>query len=102
MTIRTLTLVVALVAIVAFIALNWSAIVTKTPPSLGVATVRAPLGTVMPGLSTLFASLFLVFVIYSKTSGFFKERHHLREIRSTRDACYHMDRSRSTKSKRRN
>lgn len=83
MKLRTLALIIALCAIVAFIVLNWSAVMTPTTLSLGVATVQAPLGVVMLGLLTLFTALFLVFVIYSKTSGLFKDRHHSRELRAT-------------------
>jgi hypothetical protein len=85
MKIRTLLPVIALLAIAAFVALNWSAIMMQTTISLGVGTIRAPLGSVLLGLLTLFTALFLAFVIYSKTSGFFKDRHHAQEMQVTKD-----------------
>ncbi|MGB5107135.1 MAG: LapA family protein [Candidatus Zixiibacteriota bacterium] len=82
---RTITLTNALFVMVAFIALNWIAIMIPATLSLGVATVQAPLGAVILGLLTLFTALFLAFVIYAKKSGFVNERHHSREMRVTRE-----------------
>lgn len=71
---RTLLLLLALGAIAAFTALNWSAFMTPTPLSLGVAGVQAPLGLVMLGLVAFLAALFLVFVVYLQTSGLMEDR----------------------------
>lgn len=83
MKIRTLLMVIALFAIAAFIALNWSAITTPTSLSLGVATIQAPLGFLLLAVLVLFTVLFVVFVVHSRTSGFFKERDHSREMKAT-------------------
>jgi hypothetical protein len=96
MKIRTLLLVIVLVAIATFVALNWSAFMTPTTLSLGVAAIQAPLGVVMLGLLVLFTALFLVFVIYSKTSGFFKERLHAREMHATQELADNAETSRFT------
>jgi len=93
---HTLLLVIALVAIAAFVALNWSTIMMSTTLSLGVATIQAPLGFVLLGLLTLFTAVFLVFVIYSRTSGFFKERHHTREMQATQELADNAATSRFT------
>ena len=69
MKIRTFLIVIGLIAIAAFVALNWSGITTPTTLSLGVVTVQAPLGFLMLALLALFTLLFLAFVVYSKTSG---------------------------------
>lgn len=89
-------MVIALIAIAAFVALNWSAITMSTTISLGVATIQAPLGFLMLALLVLFTVLFLVFVIYSKTSGLFKERHHSREMQATQELADNAETSRFT------
>jgi uncharacterized membrane protein len=96
MKIRTFLLVLGLIAIAAFVALNWSAITTPTTLSLGVATVQAPLGFLMLALLTLFTALFLAFVLYSRASGFFQERHHSREMQATQELADNAETSRFT------
>jgi hypothetical protein len=96
MKIRTLSIVVALFAIGAFVALNWSAITMSTTLSLGVTTIEAPLGFVMLALLTLFTVLFIAFVVYSRTSGFFKERNHSREMKETQELADNAETSRFT------
>ena len=89
-------MVIALFAIAAFIALNWSAITMSTTLSLGVASIQAPLGFLMLALLVLFTVLFLVFVIYSKTSVFFKDRHHSQEMQATQELADNAETSRFT------
>ena len=96
MKIRTFFLLIGLVAVAAFVALNWSAIMTPTTLSLGVATVQAPLGFLMLTLLSLFSLLFLVFFIYSRTAGLFKERHHSREMQATQELADKSETSRFT------
>ncbi len=96
MKIRTFLIVIGLIAITAFVALNWSAIMTTTTLSLGVASVQAPLGFLMLALLSLFSLLFLVFFIYSKTSGFFKERQHSKEMQATQELADNSETSRFT------
>ena len=85
MKIRTLLIAIAVFAIAAFVALNWSAITMSTALSLGVTTIQAPLGFVLLTLLALFTVLFIAFVVYSRTSGFFKERNHSREMKETQE-----------------
>ena len=96
MKIRTFLLVIGLTVIVAFVALNWSAIMTSTTLSLGVATVQAPLGFLMLTLLSLFSLLFLAFFIYSRTSGLFKERQHSKEMQATQELADNSETSRIT------
>jgi len=96
MKIRTFLLVIGLIAIAAFVALNWSAITTPTTLSLGIATIQAPLGLLMLALLTLFTGLFLAFVLYSRTSGLFQERHHSREMQATQELADNAETSRFT------
>jgi uncharacterized membrane protein len=96
MKIRTFFLLIGLVAVAAFVALNWSAIMTPTTLSLGVATVQAPLGFLMLALLSLFSLLFLAFFIYSRTSGLFKERKHSKEMQATQELADNAETSRFT------
>ncbi|MGD8922182.1 MAG: LapA family protein [Candidatus Zixiibacteriota bacterium] len=96
MKIRTLLMVIAVFAIAAFIALNWSAITMSTTLSLGVTNIEAPLGFLMLALLALFTVLFIVFVVYSRTSGFFKERNHSREMKETQELADNAETSRFT------
>ena len=89
-------MVIALAAIAAFAALNWEAITMSTSLSMGVATVQAPIGFLLLALLTVFILLFIVFVVYSRTSGFFKERDHSREMKATQKLADNAETSRFT------
>lgn len=96
MKIRTFFLVIGLIAIAAFVALNWSAIMTPTTLSLGVAVVQAPLGLLMLALLTLFTASFLAFVLYSRATGYYKERHHSQKMQATQELADNSEASRFT------
>jgi hypothetical protein len=63
MQIRTFLFVIILGAIAALAALNWEAFNMPTDLWLVVATVRAPLGLVMLGLTALLSAFFLALFI---------------------------------------
>jgi hypothetical protein len=86
MKIRTLFLLLVLVAIAAFVMLNWNAFMTPTTISLGVAVVQAPLGLVMLGL--------LVFL--SQTSALFERRRREKELQAHRELADKAETSRFT------
>ncbi len=94
MKIWTFILVIVLLAIAAFVGLNWNAIIAPTTLSLGVAVIQAPLGFVMLALSVFFVAAYFIFAIYSKTSGFFKERDHAREMHAAQELTDHAETSR--------
>ncbi len=96
MKIRTLLLLIIVVAIAAFIALNWSALMMQTTLSLAFTTVQAPLGLVMLGLLILLAALSLVFVIYLQTSFLLEARHQSRELQASRELANQAESSRFT------
>ena len=96
MKVRTLLLLLTLVAIAVFTALNWSAFMTPTTLSLGVANVQAPLGLVMLGLVAFLAALFLVFVVYLQTSVLLEARRHARELQANRELADQAEASRFT------
>lgn len=96
MKMRTLFLLLILVTIAAFTALNWSAFMTPTTISLGIAMVQAPLGLVMLGLVAFLTALFLVFVVYLQTSVLLETRQHAREMQANRELAGQAETSRFT------
>lgn len=96
MKIRTLLLLIALGLITVFAALNWSAFMTPTTLSLGVAEAQAPLGLVMLGLLAFLLAVFLVFVVYLQTSVLFDARRNARELQASRELADQAEASRFT------
>jgi hypothetical protein len=96
MKIRTLLMLVVLVLVAGFVALNWTAFMTPTTLSLGLAEIQAPLGMVMLGLLLALTAMFLAFVVYLQTSVLFDARHHARELRTNRELADKAEASRFT------
>ena len=96
MKIRTLFLLIVLVAIGAFAALNWNAFMTPTTLSLGFVVVQAPLGLVMLALLAFLTALFLVFVVYLQASVLLDARRHARELQANRELADQAESSRLT------
>lgn len=86
MKVRTLFLLIVLIVIASFAALNWSAFLAPATLSLGVANIEAPLGLVMLGMTGFLVVLFLVFVVYLQTSLLFDARRNARELQ----ACHEL------------
>jgi len=77
---RTLILVVFILLIAAFVALNFEEILRPSPLNLGVTSVQAPVGLVLLGIVTLVTLVFLVVLVFNQTT-------HLMEVRQiTREA----------------
>jgi len=91
-----LLLLIVVAAVAAFVALNWSAFLTPTTLSLGVAGVQAPLGLVMLGLLAFLAVLFLVFVVYLQTSFLLEARRNAKELQANRELAEQAEVSRLT------
>ena len=96
MKVRTLLLLLTVVAIAVFTALNWNAIMAPATLSLGGANVQAALGLVMLGLVAFLAALFLVFVVYLQTSVLLEARRHARELQANRELADQAEASRFT------
>ena len=96
MKIRTLFLLIVLVAIGAFAALNWNAFMAPTTLSLGFVVVQAPLGLVMLALLAFLTALFLVFVVYVQASVLLDARRHARELQANRELADQAEASRFT------
>lgn len=96
MRIRTLLLLLVLVAVAAFSTLNWNEFVTPTKLSLGLTTVQAPLGLILLGLLIFLTAFFLVFVLYMQSTVLLDTRRHTRELQTNRDLADKAEASRFT------
>ncbi len=100
MKVSTLFLVVVLVVIGLFAALNWGVFMAPTTLSLGVASIEAPLGLVMLGFLAVLTALFLMFVVYVQASVVVETRRHARELKANRDLADQAEASRFTELRR--
>lgn len=96
MKLNSLLLLLVLVAIAAFSALNWGVFLSPTELSLGYTTVNMPLGLIMLGLLVVVATLFLAFVVYLQGSVLFEARRHSRELQASRALADQAEASRFT------
>lgn len=96
MNLRSVAIVLALVALVGFAALNWTAIMTPTELSLGFAQVQAPLGVVMLGISALLCALFIVYLLFQQTGALLESRRYAKEMKAQRELADRAEASRFT------
>jgi len=93
---RTLLLLLVLLAIVLFAALNWTVFTTPATLSLLVATVEAPLGVIMLGLLVLLTVLFIIFAGYMQTSTLLEARQQTKALEAQRKLADQAEASRIT------
>lgn len=93
---RTLFLILVLVAIGSFSALNWNAFLTPTSLNLGLAEVQAPLGLIMLGALVMVAAVFMVYILYLQTTVLLDTRQHTKELQSNRKLADQAEASRFT------
>ncbi|MDP1999933.1 MAG: LapA family protein [Rhodoferax sp.] len=93
---RTLFLILVLVAIGGFSALNWNAFLTPTSLNLGLAEVQAPLGLIMLGALVMVAAVFMVYILYLQTTVLLDTRQHTKELQSNRKLADQAEASRFT------
>jgi uncharacterized integral membrane protein len=84
MKVRTLILLLVLLAIVLFVALNWPLIIAPATLSLLVTTVEAPLGLIMLGMLVLLTGAFVVFAGFHQTSILLEARQQAKELQAQR------------------
>jgi uncharacterized integral membrane protein len=94
MYLRTLLILVAILAIGVFASVNWSAFTAPTTLSLIVATVEAPLGLILLGFIVILTLLFLVYLIYLQSSVLLEWRRHARELEGQRELAEEAEASR--------
>jgi uncharacterized integral membrane protein len=96
MHVRTLIVVVLLVLVALFAALNWSAFTASTTLSLGFVTIEGPLGLIMLFIVGLLTAVFLVYVVYLQTSFLMQGRRNARELQAQRELAEQAEVSRFT------
>ncbi|HEY7241196.1 MAG TPA: LapA family protein [Burkholderiales bacterium] len=96
MRIRTLVVVVLLLLVALFAALNWAAFTTPTALWLGVATVHAPLGLILLSMIVFLAVVFLGYVVYLQTTFLMEARRGARELQAQRSLADEAEASRFT------
>ena len=96
MRIGTILLLLVLAATAGFVMLNWDAVLAPADLSIGVTTVKMPLGLVMLGLMALITALFLILVVWLQTSVLLETRRQSREIKASRELADQAEASRFT------
>jgi uncharacterized integral membrane protein len=96
MPLRTVVILVVLVLVTVFTALNWSAFMAPTTLSLGVAHVQAPLGLIMLALMAILTALFLTYLVYVQTTVLLESRRHAKELQAQRELADQAEASRFT------
>lgn len=81
---RTALLLIVLVGVGVFAALNWSVFTTPTPLSLGFRHVDAPLGLVLLAVIAGLTLLYLVLLVWLQTSALLEARRSARELLAQR------------------
>ena len=94
MYLRTLLIIVVLVALALFAAVNWGAFTTQTTLSLIFATVEAPLGLILLVVTGVLTLLFLIYLVYSQSSSLMESRRHARELQLQREIAENAEGSR--------
>ena len=96
MHVRTLIISITILAIAALAALNWAALSAPASVSLGVASIEAPLGLIMLGLTTLLGAVVLADVFYLHSSVMLEARRHNKEMTAQRELADKAEASRFT------
>jgi uncharacterized membrane protein YgaE (UPF0421/DUF939 family) len=89
-------LLIVLVALVIFAALNWQAIITPIPLSLLFTNAEAPLGLILLAVTGLLTLLFLGFVVYMQSSTLMIRKRLNRELEEQRKLADNAEASRFT------
>ena len=85
MNVRSGLVIVVLVLIGVFSALNWSVLMAPTDLSLGFATAKAPLGLIMLGLIVLLAAVFLIYIVVLQAGMMSESRRVSKELKAQRE-----------------
>ncbi len=81
---RAVLLVVAILLIAAFAALNWSEVIRPAPLLFGPVVMDAPLGAILLGLLALAVIAFALTAGAIRTSALLESRHHTKELEAQR------------------
>jgi len=93
---RLVILVVAILAVAGFAALNWSEFLRTTPLSFGLVVMEAPLGLIMLAILTITALGFIVANATAQTQLLVESRQHAKALQAQRDLADKAEASRFT------
>ena len=93
---RTIFLIIAIVLVAAFAALNIDEFTRSSVLSLGFTTIRVPLGLVMLLLLVATMLVFLATTLYIQTSNLLESRQHTKELDAQRELADKAEASRFT------
>jgi uncharacterized integral membrane protein len=93
---RFILLVVAILLIAGFAALNWSEVIRPSPLLFGPVVADAPLGAILLGLLALAVVVFALSAASLRTSTLLESRHHYKELEAQRTLADKAEASRFT------
>ncbi len=93
---RSLLLILLIVLIATFVALNFEEILRPTPVNLGLSTVQAPMGLVLVGLLAAVLLIFLLALLYFQTAHVMEVRRINRDVAEQRQLADKAEASRFT------
>ena len=93
---RLVVLVVAILAVAGFAALNWSEFLRPTPLSFGLTVSEAPLGLILLGLLAITLVAFLISSATQQTAYLIEARDHAKAMQVQRDLADKAEASRFT------
>lgn len=96
MKIRTLLLILFILLVAGFVALNFAQILQPTALSFGFTEVQAPLGLVLLGMLALVLIVFLAALVYQQTTHMMEVRRVTREAAEQRNLADKAEASRFT------
>jgi hypothetical protein len=93
---RVILLVVAILLVAGFAAMNWDEFTRTAPLSFGTTVQYAPLGLIMLGLLAVLLLAFVISAAMHRTQTLVETRHHYREMEAQRDLAEKAEASRFT------
>ena len=93
---RVLILVIAILAVAGFVALNWSEFLRTSPLSFGGTVTEAPLGLIMLAFLSVAVVAFLMTGAMHRTQTLIESHHHLKDLTHQRDLADRAEASRFT------
>ena len=93
---RVISLLIAILAVAGFAALNWSEILRPAPLSFGAVVADAPLGLILLGLLVLALAAFMVTGAMHRTQTLVETRHHYKSLEAQRELADKAEASRFT------
>lgn len=96
MHLRSIVLLLTVLAIAALAALNWPALAAPSLVSLGVVSFEAPLGLMMLALTCLLGVFFVAYVLSLQGSVLLETRRHTKEMQVQRELADRAEASRFT------